>query len=130
MSASTHASTADASGRERTIQEPCDSREELLREVRDLETRRRQSRRGAPLWYFLSVAAHLAVFGLVVWFTPLREVVKDAVRKAPTRPVQSVQSVQRMSRLIERAQERTVRSDALAVRNVREQLEAIREEFA
>ena len=130
MSASTHASTADASGRERTIQEPRDSREELLREVRDLETRRRQSRRGAPLWYFLSVAAHLAVFGLVVWFTPLREVVKDAVRKAPTRPVQSVQSVQRMSRLIERAQERTVRSDALAVRDVREQLEAIREEFA
>lgn len=112
------------------MQEHRDSREELLREVRDLEARRRRARKGAPLWYLFSVVAHLAVFGLVVWFTPLREVVKEAVQKNRTRPAQSVQSVQRMSRLIERAQESTVRSDAAAVRDVREQLEAIREEFA
>lgn len=110
--------------------EASDSRVEALREVRDLQQRRQRANRRAPLWYFASILTHLLVFGLIVWFTPLREVVKEAVAKKPSRPVQSVQQVQRMSQLIEQAQQSRVRTDALAVQSVHQQLELIRRNLA
>ncbi len=41
----------------------------------DLNRRRRNQAKALPVWYICSMVLHVVLFGLLVWFTPLREIV-------------------------------------------------------
>lgn len=104
--------------------------DDALRHSQEMAQRRRKERRSSPFWYATSITLHLVAFGLLVWFTPLREVVKDALPERKPKPKQTAESLSRLSDIIQNTQTMTMQIEVSSIDRARQELENIREAFA
>lgn len=70
----------------------------------DIRRRERRRRRQGPLWGFLSVAAHVAFFAVIIFCTPVRDLVFEEKEMPPPNPAEDL-SADRLEDLSDRLEE-------------------------
>ena len=70
----------------------------------DIRRRERRRRRQGPLWGFLSVAAHVAFFAVIIFCTPVKDLVFEEKEMPPPNPAEDL-SADRLEDLSDRLEE-------------------------
>ncbi len=79
-------------------------------------------------WYFLSIALHLVAIAVLIFFTPIRQVLLEPEPPEPAAVEMAADQVERVAEIIEQVQKEQLLEDLEALEQMREQMEQMREE--